>query len=176
MRFGQISDPRRTDSKRLLILCSCRLLEHSLRTRSQSVGVLDLAESAVHVDFNTGDVRGILGRKKSYGPGNPRVAQIVSSVLCNDLFREFIYRFPWHSESPEDRGDDWPRSNCIDPHAAAGEFGSFLPRLPYIGQALVHGHSPSMAQIFQKSRLLCWLRMRWWPAAERDLTMHSGQS
>jgi hypothetical protein len=29
----------------------------------------DLPQSAIHVDLDTGDVRGVLGRKKRYGAG-----------------------------------------------------------------------------------------------------------
>jgi hypothetical protein len=35
-----------------------------------SEAALDLPQSSIHVDLDPGDVRGVLGRKKSHGAGN----------------------------------------------------------------------------------------------------------
>src|ERR1700756_3685734 len=85
----------------------------------------DLPQSAIRVELDTGDVRGVLGRKKRYGAGNLlRLPKALHWYFRSDLLCEFINGFLWQPCPPKNRSDNWPRSNRVDANAASDQFCS----------------------------------------------------
>ena len=54
-------------------------------------GASDLPKSAIHVDLDTSDVRGIVGCKKRYGDGHfLRLSDTLHWNFRNDMLAEFL--------------------------------------------------------------------------------------
>jgi hypothetical protein len=82
----------------------------------------NLPESAIHVNLNSCDLRGILGRKKGYGAGNFfRLPKPLHWHCRNDLPGEFVDDFLRSSASPPNWSDDWPRRHGVDADAASSQ-------------------------------------------------------
>ena len=86
---------------------------------------LDLPDAAVNVDFDSGDVRGVVGREKSNGAGNffgP--ADALHGNVRQEMLQHGVSCFLGEIQASEDRSFDGTGSDGVDTDVAADEFRS----------------------------------------------------